>query len=116
MSIFDRPTSKELLEVVVDFINTEIKSSAYPSNKKFKLQIVANILNIVKREVEFGEEINRKLSEMGKEITLEENFSTEKLSYKIRNEEISSDNESLIDFLFELAMEKVKIDNPKYTK
>ncbi|MBL6811568.1 MAG: hypothetical protein ISQ63_01640, partial [SAR86 cluster bacterium] len=52
MSVFDRPTSKELLEAVIDFINTEIKSDSYLANKKFKFQIVLNVLNIVIREVE----------------------------------------------------------------
>ena len=55
MSIFDRPTSKELLEAVIDFIDAEIKSDSYPANKKFKFQIVLNVLNVVKREVETGE-------------------------------------------------------------
>ena len=63
MSIFDRPTSKELLEAVIDFIDAEIKSDSYPANKKFKFQIVLNVLNIVKREVETGEEINDKFSD-----------------------------------------------------
>ena len=63
MSVFDRPTSKELLEAVIDFIDAEIKSDSYPANKKFKFQIVLNVLNIVKREVETGEEINEKFSE-----------------------------------------------------
>ena len=47
MSVFDRPTSKELLEAVIDFIDAEIKSDSYPANKKFKFQIVLNVLNIV---------------------------------------------------------------------
>ena len=46
MSVFDRPTSKELLEAVNDFIDAEIKSDSYPANKKFKFQIVLNVLNI----------------------------------------------------------------------
>ena len=62
MSIFDRPTSVELLEAVIDFINTEIKSDSYPTSKKYKFQIVLNVLNIVKREVETGKEVNDKFS------------------------------------------------------
>ena len=68
MSVFDRPTSKELLEAVIDFIDAEIKSDSYPANKKFKFQIVLNVLNIVKREVETGEEINEKFSELGSNL------------------------------------------------
>ena len=58
MSIFDRPSLDELLEAVIDFINQEIKSDDYPANKRFKLQIVSNVLGIVKREIESGDELS----------------------------------------------------------
>tara|TARA_B100001564_G_scaffold54561_1_gene41396 strand:- start:1360 stop:1707 length:348 start_codon:yes stop_codon:yes gene_type:complete len=114
MSVFDRPTSAELLEAIIDFINAEIKSDSYPVNKKFKFQIVLNILNIVKREIETGEAINEKFTEFGSKLLSEENFSIEKLSEKIRNKELDYENKSLIDFLYDLTEEKIKIDNPKY--
>ena len=47
MTIFDRPSSSELLKAVIDFIDAETKSDDYPANKRFKLQIVSNVLNIV---------------------------------------------------------------------
>ena len=114
MSIFDRPTSKELLEAVVDFIHSEIKSDSYPANKKFKLQIILNVLNIVIREVETGKAINDKFIELGSKLISEENFSIENLSKKIRKKELDYEDQSLIDFLYELTEEKIKIDNPKY--
>ncbi len=114
MSVFDRPTSKELLEAVIDFIDAEIKSDSYPANKKFKFQIVLNVLNIVKREVETGKAINEKFAKLGSKLINEENFTIEKLSEKIRKQEINYDDQSLIDFLYELTEEKIKIDNPKY--
>ena len=114
MSVFDRPTSAELLEAVIDFINTEIKSDSYPANKKFKFQIVLNVLNIVKREVETGEEINKKFSELGSKLIEENEFTIEKLSQKIRDKEFDHEDKDLIDFLYDLTEEKIKIDNPKY--
>ena len=114
MSVFDRPTSKELLEAVIDFIDGEIKSDSHPANKKFKLQIVLNVLNIVKREVETGEEINDKFSELGSNLIKENGFTIEKLSQKIRNKEFDHEDKDLIDFLYDLTEEKIKIDNPKY--
>ena len=114
MSIFDRPSSEELLEAVIDFINAEIKSDSHPVNKKFKFQIVLNVLKIVKREVETGKAINEKFTELGSKLIGEENFSTEKLSEKIRNKELDYEDQSLIDFLYDLTEEKIKIDNPKY--
>ena len=53
MTIFDRPSSSELLKAVIDFIDAETKSDDYPANKRFKLQIVSNVLNIVKRAVSY---------------------------------------------------------------
>ena len=114
MSVFDRPTSKELLEAVIDFIDSEIKSDSYPANKKFKFQIVLNVLNIVKREVETGEEINKKFSELGSKLIGKKEFTIEKLSQKIRDKEFDHEDKDLIDFLYDLTEEKIKIDNPKY--
>ena len=114
MSVFDRPTSKELLEAVIDFIDAEIKSDSYPANKKFKFQIVLNVLNIVKREVETGEEINEKFSELGSNLFGENEFTIEKLSQKIRDKEFDHEDKDLVDFLYNLTEEKIKIDNPKY--
>ena len=114
MSVFDRPTSKELLEAVIDFIDAEIKSDSYPANKKFKFQIVLNVLNIVKREVETGEEINKKFSELGSKLIGKNEFTIEKLSQKIRDKEFDHENKDLVDFLYNLTEEKIKIDNPKY--
>ena len=98
MSIFDRPTSKELLEAVIDFIDAEIKSDSYPANKKFKFQIVLNVLNVVKREVETGEEINEKFSELGSNLIGENEFTIEKLSQKIRDKEFDHEDKDLVDF------------------
>ena len=114
MSVFDRPTSKELLEAVIDFIDAEIKSESYPANKKFKFQIVLNVLNIVMREVETGEDINEKLSELGSNLIGENEFTMEKLSQKIRDKEFDHEDKDLVDFLHNLTEEKIKIDNPKY--
>ena len=114
MSVFDRPTSKELLEAVINFVEAEIKSDSYPANKKFKFQIVFNVLNIVKREVETGEEINKKFSELGSNLIGENEFTIEKLSQKIRDKEFDHEDKDLVDFLYNLTEEKIKIDNPKY--
>ena len=58
MTIFDRPSSSELLKAVIDFVDAETRSDDYPANKRFKLQIVSNVLNIVKREIDLGKKIN----------------------------------------------------------
>ena len=62
MTVFDRPSASELLDAVIDFINAETKSEDFPANKRFKLQIVSNVLSIVKRELDLGKEINEDFS------------------------------------------------------
>tara|TARA_A100001234_G_scaffold189464_1_gene175092 strand:- start:2091 stop:2435 length:345 start_codon:yes stop_codon:yes gene_type:complete len=113
MSVFDRPTSRELLEAVIDFIKAEIKADSHHANKKFKFQIVLNILYIVKREVETGEAINEKFTELGSSL-IGEDFTIEKLSQKIRNKEFNLEDKDLIDFLYDLSEQKIRVDNPKY--
>ena len=41
-------------------------------------------------------------------------FTIEKLSQKIRDKEFDHEDKDLIDFLYNLTEEKIKIDNPKY--
>ena len=88
MTVFDRPSASELLDAVIDFINAETKSEDYPANKRFKLQIVSNVLSIVKRELDLGKEINDDFSKLGADLIKDKDFSTDKLAEKIRNIEI----------------------------
>ena len=53
--IFDRPSSIELLKAVNHFLDDKIKSEV-PAHLAFKLRIVENVLNIVNREIELGQE------------------------------------------------------------
>ena len=55
--IFDRPTSIELIEAVIDFLDSEIKSEL-PPHLAFKMRIVTNVLRIVQREVDLGDELS----------------------------------------------------------
>ena len=116
MTVFDRPSASELLDAVIDFINAETKSEDYPANKRFKLQIVSNVLSIVKRELDLGKEINEDFSKLGADLIKEKDFSIEKLAKKIRNNEIDISNKNFIDFLYKLTEKKIDIDNPKYKK
>ena len=48
--IFDKPDSVELLDAVNHFLNEKIKDEV-PPHLAFKLRIVENVLNIVRREI-----------------------------------------------------------------
>ena len=116
MTIFDRPSSSELLKAVIDFIDAETKSDYYPANKRFKLQIVSNVLNIVKREIDLGKKINDDFILLGAKLIKDKDFSISKLADKIKNNEIDVSDQNIIDFLYDLTEKKIDIDNPKYKK
>ena len=116
MTIFDRPSSSELLKAVIDFVDAETRSDDYPANKRFKLQIVSNVLNIVKREIDLGKEINDDFILLGAKLIKDKDFSISKLADKIKNNEIDVSDQNIIDLLYDLTEKKIDIDNPKYKK
>ena len=116
MTIFDRPSSSELLKAVIDFVDAETRSDDYPANKRFKLQIVSNVLNIVKREIDLGKKINDDFILLGAKLIKDKDFSISKLADKIKNNEIDVSDQNFIDFLYDLTEKKIDIDNPKYKK
>ena len=91
-----------------------------------KLSIIIPVFNSSKILEKLINEINSNLYETFKndyEIILVNDFSNDnswekikKISEKIRNEELSIEDQSLLDFLYDLTIEKIKIDNPKYLK
>ena len=114
MNIFDRPTSKELLDAIIESLHEEINSENFSNDKTLKFKIIFNVLGIVKREIKLSKKISEKLIERGSNLIKEKNFSIKKISEKIRNNEIHSEDQTLINFLYDLTEEKIKVDNPKY--
>ena len=112
--IFDRPTSIELLTAVIDFLNTEIKEEL-PPHLVFKLRIVTNVLQIVQREIDLGENLSKEAEELIKEvIESTQEPSLVELANSIKsNTEL--DKDSLKDALIEITKSKISVDNPRYS-
>ena len=115
MMIFDRPTNVELVEVVSEFLEKEIKINL-PDHLAFKTQIAINVLNIVKREQQ-NEEI---LSKESKEILLNlfkdpNKANIRELAKQIETGELKLDNKELQEVLIEITKKKISVDNPKYS-
>ena len=113
--IFDRPTSTELVEVVSEFLEKEIKSNL-PDHLAFKTQIAINVLNIVKREQQ-NEKI---LSNESRAILLNlfkdsDKTNIEELAKQIQTGKLKLDNEELRDALIAITKKKISVDNPKYS-
>jgi len=115
MMIFDRPTSVELVEVVSEFLEKEIKINL-PDHLAFKTQIAINVLNIVRREQQ-NEEI---LSKESKEILLNlfkdpNKANIKELAKQIETDELKLDDKELQEALIEITKKKISVDNPKYS-
>ena len=115
MMIFDRPTNAELVEVVSEFLEKEIKINL-PDHLAFKTQIAINVLYIVKREQQ-NEQI---LSKESKEILLNlfkdpNKANIKELAKQIEAGELKLDNKELQEALIEITKKKISVDNPKYS-
>ena len=101
--IFDRPTSIELITAVIDFLNTEIKEEL-PPHLVFKLRIVTNVLQIVQREIDLGENLSKEAEELIKEvIESTQEPSLVELANSIKKGNTELDKDSLKDALIAVS-------------
>ncbi len=112
--IFDRPTSSELIKAVIDFLETKIKDEL-PPHLAFKLRITNNVLGMVQREIDKGEQLSEEVIKAMSAIIKSEDLTTKELSNLIKNEELDLSDEGLKDLLVLLSKNKIAIDNPNYS-
>lgn len=113
-NLFDRPTKKELFDALHYFFLEEIDLNDYKETSNFKLRIALNVFKILRREINNEEELIRKFEDLGFKLFKKKIYSKKELSMIIEDE--SYDDSLMETFLFELAREKLKIDNPSYLK
>ena len=112
--IFDRPSNIELITAVIDFLNSDIKEEL-PPHLVFKLRIVINVLQIVQREIDLGENLSKEAEELIKEvIESTQEPSLVELANSIK-EGLELDKESLKKALIEITKSKISVDNPRYS-
>ena len=112
--IFDKPTSIDLLAAISHFLDTKIKSEV-PPHLAFKLRIVENVLNIVIREIEKGDELSKEVINLLQSLIESETPSIETLALLIKDEKIDLEDQSLKDLLVTLSKNKIAVDNPNYS-
>jgi len=113
----DAPTTKELIEAVRAFL----EEKAMPELKghtAFHARVAANALAIVERELEQGPtaqtgERMRLMQLLGHEGALED--LNAELAKAIRAGEVTLETPGLADHLWATTMDKVAIDQPKYS-
>ena len=112
--IFDKPNSVDLLEAISHFLNTKIKSEV-PAHLAFKLRIVENVLNIVIREIEKGDELSNEVINLLQSLIESDTQSIETLASMIKDEKIDLEDQDLKDLLVTLSKNKIAVDNPNYS-
>ena len=112
--IFDKPNSVDLLEAIGHFLNTKIKSEV-PAHLAFKLRIVENVLNIVIREIEKGDELSNEVINLLQSLIESDTQSIETLASMIKDEKIDLEDQGLQDLLVTLSKNKIAVDNPNYS-
>jgi len=113
----DAPSTKELIEAVRAFL----EEKAMPELKghtAFHARVAANALAIVERELEQGPtaqtgERMRLMQLLGHEGTLED--LNAELAKAIRAGDLTLETPGLADHLWATTMDKVAIDQPKYS-
>ena len=112
--IFDKPNSVDLLEAVNHFLDTKIKSEV-PAHLAFKIRIVENVLNIVKREIEQGDELSKEIMVQLQKLIEEDSPTIDALALLIKDEKIDLEDQGLKDLLVTLSKNKIAVDNPNYS-
>ena len=112
--IFDRPTSSELIQAVMDFLDTKIKDEL-PPHLAFKLRITNNVLGMVQREIDQGEALQQEVYDAMQSLMHSDELTTKKLSELIKDGKIDLRDEDLKDLLAILSKNKIAVDNPNYS-
>jgi hypothetical protein len=114
----DRPTLRELLDAAEDYLRNDLRPQLEGS-PAFKVLVIANVLAIVKRELDGYEAFHaaeadrlRALLRTETEAGLRE-LNVE-LCRRIRAGELEIDDAALVDHLIRTTLAKGSIDNPRY--
>lgn len=113
----DSPSIQELVEAVETFLKDKAMVEL-KGHSAFHARVAANALGIVARELSQGTESNAKeraglIALLGHDGDLR--ALNEELCDKIRSGDIALETPGLADHLLQTTMQKVEIDQPKYS-
>jgi hypothetical protein len=112
--IFDKPSSVDLLSAISHFLDTKIKPEV-PVHLAFKIRIIENVLNIVIREIEKGDELSNEVINQLQGLIAADAPTIEALALLIKDEKIDLEDQDLKDLLVTLSKNKIAVDNPNYS-
>ncbi len=114
--MLDQPKGPDILAAVAKLLR-ETLMPQLPANAAFQARVAANAIDLVAREITFGETVEREaLSRL--QALLSRGGSLEdleaELSGRIRRGELDLHSEGLAEHLWQTTLDKMKIDQPAY--
>ena len=114
--MLDQPQGSDILDAVsLQLLDTLMPR--LPPDTVFQARVAANALDLVAREIRFGETVEREALQrlqalLNRDGSLQDLES--ELSLRIRNGELDLQSEGLAEHLWQTTLAKMKIDQPNY--
>ena len=114
--MLDQPNAADILTAVSKLLR-ETLMPQLPGNAAFQARVAANAVDLVAREINYGETVEREAltrlrTLLSRDGSLEE-LETD-LSGRIRRGELDLQSNGLADHLWLTTLDKMKIDQPSY--
>ena len=114
--MLDQPHGADILDAVSRLLRDTLMPRL-PPDTVFQARVAANALDLVAREIRFGETVEREALHrlqalLHREGSLQELES--ELSLRIRNGELDMQSPGLAEHLWQTTLAKMKIDQPNY--
>ena len=114
--MLDQPRGADILAAVAKLLR-ETLMPQLPANAAFQARVAANAIDLVAREINFGETVERDAlgrlqALLSRDGSLQE-LETD-LSGRIRRGELDLQSEGLAEHLWQTTLDKMKIDQPAY--
>lgn len=114
---FNWPTATDLMDAIREHLVEELRPKL-SGKDAYDVRVASNLLAILKRELELGpRSAARARARLIDLLQLEDGMDelNTALSDRIRSREIGPDSEELLAHLRRTALDKLRIDNPKYS-
>lgn len=114
--MLDQPHGADIIDAVSRLLRNTLMPQL-PPDAVFQARVAANALDLVAREIRFGETVEREALERLQALLQREGSLQElerELSLRIRNGELDLQSEGLAEHLWQTTLAKMKIDQPNY--
>ncbi|MGY4435117.1 DUF6285 domain-containing protein [Bradyrhizobium betae] len=114
--MLDHPRGADILTAVSKLLR-ETLMPQLPANAAFQARVAANAIDLVAREINFGETVEREALERLQALLSRDGSLDEleaELSGRIHRGELDLKSPGLADHLWQTTLDKMKIDQPAY--